>query len=400
MTPREKALLTVTCYGHFVSHFNMLVFPAILLPLSGHLGLPVEQVLGLSFIMYLLFGITALPWGLIADKMGAKPLMLVFFLGAGGCGFMASLTVDSPYLFSLCLAGIGLFSGIYHPAGLGWIAKEMEKTSKAMAFNGMFGNLGLASAPLLAGMVNHFLGLEAVYLALCLVNLGGLLLLAAVRNGEPEQALVREKKSDASHGWQPFLVLLCAMTLGGIAYRGTSVTLPAYFELSNGQLLERLMAFADSLGSANLSATLMVSCIYLIGMGGQYAGGWIGERYDLRWSYFAFHVITIPAALAMAATSNVTLVLCATVHSFFLLGMQPIENTLVARLTPPRLHSSAYGMKFILTFGFGALSVKIIERVNMTWGMSSVFIVLGMVSCLLCLVIIVLIMRTIPLRAM
>ena len=49
---------------------------------------------------------------------------------------------------------------------------------------------------------------------------------------------------------------------------------------------------------------------------------------------------------------------------FFLLGMQPLENTLVAGLTPVRMRSSAYGMKFILTFGVGAVSVKLIKIVE------------------------------------
>ena len=43
-------------------------------------------------------------------------------------------------------------------------------------------------------------------------------------------------------------------------------------------------------------------------------------------------------------------------YTFFALGMQPIENSLVAHLTPSRLRSFAYSLKFILVFGVGALS--------------------------------------------
>ena len=80
MTVRERAILIVSCYGHMMSHFNMLIFPAILLPLTGRLGLAMPEVLALSFWMYLLFGVTALPWGLLADRFGARPLLVLFHL--------------------------------------------------------------------------------------------------------------------------------------------------------------------------------------------------------------------------------------------------------------------------------------------------------------------------------
>ena len=64
MTPKnqnqnDRSILIVTCYGHFMSHFNMLVFPAMALPLAEHLNMALSDVLGLSFTMYLMFGLTA-----------------------------------------------------------------------------------------------------------------------------------------------------------------------------------------------------------------------------------------------------------------------------------------------------------------------------------------------------
>lgn len=367
----------------------MLVFPAILLPLSGKLGMDMGQTLALSFWMYLLFGLTALPWGLLADRYGARPLLAIFYLGAGLCGFLAAMNLSNPSALALALAGIGLFSGIYHPAGLGWISKEFEKTSQGMAYNGMFGNLGLATAPLLAGIVNYFWGAEAVYLVLGAVNMGGLFLLYLARN-DHGGLQVRKEKGSPKRSLAPFLVLLLAMTLGGIVYRGVSVTLPAYFELQNRDLYQGLLVFSGQIGSPNLFATLVTSVIYLVGMLGQYAGGRVGESYDLGRGYLIFHLITIPAALAMAFTTDTLLILFAMIHSFFLLGMQPLENTLVARLSPPKVHSSAFGLKFILTFGVGALSVKMVALVKADFGFSAVYISLACVSTLLVCTILVL----------
>jgi len=54
-----------------MSHYNMLVFHAVVLPLAGRLNMDMAQVLGISFWMYLLFGLTALPWGMVADRSPA-----------------------------------------------------------------------------------------------------------------------------------------------------------------------------------------------------------------------------------------------------------------------------------------------------------------------------------------
>jgi FSR family fosmidomycin resistance protein-like MFS transporter len=72
----------------------------------------------------------------------------------------------------------------------------------------------------------------------------------------------------------------------------------------------------------------------------------------------------------------------------------PIENTLVAKFTPRKLHHSAYGTKFILTFGVGAFAVKMIQAIETAYGIEGVFYALGMLSMMLVGVIVVLIRKT------
>lgn len=390
MSPNERNVLITTCFGHFLSHFNMLVFPAILLPLATRLNLPLAEVLGISFWMYLLFGVTALPWGIAADRFGAKALMKIYFGGAGLCGLIAAGWIDAPGLFALALAGIGLFSGIYHPAGLGLISKRITRVSYGMGINGMFGNLGLATAPLVAGMVTWFWGPRAAYLVVGGVNLAGLLVMMLLplptSADGPAKAVVK-------NGSKGFIILLAAMMLGGIVYRGATVVLPAYFELRNQGIFEWLTHHLPAGFSGNLVATTITSAIFLIGMLGQYMGGRVAESFSLPYSYLVFHLITIPAAFAMGLAVNLPLVIIALIYFFFLLGMQPIENTLVSRLTPPHWRHSAFGMKFVLTFGMGAIAVKGVQAIESVYAITWVYPALGCVSILLVITIGILIKR-------
>jgi len=393
MDSRELRVMFATCYGHFMSHFNMLVFPAVILPLAGRLKMDMAYVLDLSFWMYLLFGVTALPWGMIADRWGARPLFLIFYIGAGISGLGAAASIDHPERLSIALAMLGFFSGIYHPIGLGMISKEIKRISLGMAYNGMFGNLGLAMAPLLTGIVNWIWGPRAAFLVLGALNLLGVGLIsilprAKIHSSDP-------KGSEEENGLLgAFLILLVAMMLGGVVYRGATVILPAYFELKTPVIFQWLNSTIGIGLSRNLVATTVTSFIFIVGMLGQYTGGRTAERFNLGICYLIFHAITIPAAFLMASTTDLPLVLLTVIYFFFLLGMQPIENTLVARFTPNKLRHSAFGSKFVLTFGVGALAVKMIKTIETTFGIETVFYALGMVSVVLVAVIVILIRKT------
>ncbi len=394
MKPQERSILITCCFGHFITHFNMLVFPAVVLPLVGRLNLDMAHVIGLSFWMYLLYGFTSLPWGMAADRIGAKPLMFLFFLGAGLSALFAAYWTDSPVLFSIALAGMGLFTGIYHPTGLGLISKGMERMSLAMGYHGMFGNLGLALAPLLAGVCNWLWGPRAVYVATGTLNLIGLVLMLFLSLAEPERETEISKAKGNNGLLQTFLILLVALALAGIAYRGSTVVLPAYFELKNQGILQALSGLWGKDISPNLVATTITSLIYLVGILGQYAGGVVAERYEPRHSYLTFHALSMVVVFLMAVTHDVPLVLLALVYFFFLFGTQPIENTLVARFAPRRLHHSAFGIKGVVTFGVGALAVKMVGGIQNTWRIEATFIALGIVSVVLLVTVVLLIQRT------
>lgn len=396
MTRSEHFVLITTCFGHFLSHFNMLVFPAVVLPLAGRLDMPLAAVLGISFWMYLLFGLTALPWGLIADRLGANTLMRLYYAGAGVCGLIAAAWIDNPRGLAAALAGVGLFSGIYHPTGLGMISKHVSRVSVGMGINGMFGNLGLATAPLTAGIVTWVWGPRAAYLLLGLLNLAGLMVMTVLPLPTAETGPAKVKQSDGSKG---FMILLVTMMLGGIAYRGASVILPAYFELRNADLFQWLSQTLPAGLSANLVATVITSVIFLVGMFGQYMGGRVAERIPLPYGYLVFHLITIGPAFLMARAADLPLIYLALIYFFFLLGMQPIENTLVSLLTPARWRHAAFGMKFVLTFGVGALAVKGVGAIEHSAGIQWVYPALGCVSIVLVLTIVALILILKPKQA-
>jgi MFS family permease len=182
----------------------------------------------------------------------------------------------------------------------------------------------------------------------------------------------------------------------GITYRGNMILLPAYLELKTtffNKLID-FLSFIESQGTSTLAATVLTSIVLFTGIFGQILGGRLADRIDLRRGYLLVHAVSLPFILAMAFTTDYLLAICAGLYVFFSLGMQPIENSLIAALTPRKWRSTSYSVKFILNFGVGASAVYIIGAVKTAYSLESVYVFLAGVTALLVLSIIILNMAT------
>ena len=281
---------------------------------------------------------------------------------------------------------------------IGLISRGIRQIGKGMGINGMAGNLGFAFAPLITGFINWKWGPKAAYFFLGLFNLLGCALIFFLGVSEPEKK-TGAKKSDGEGLLKAFLILCVAMILGGITFRGLTVTLPSLLELRNPALLKSLAHAVSFLQSRNVAATLLTSLVFVIGIFGLYLGGYIADHADLRWGYIAFNGLAFFGALGMAYFTNIPLIAVSIFYAFFLMGLQPIENTLVAKYTPDRLRHSGYGVKFVLKFGVGAFAVQLIGWIKTAWSIQAVFIMMALVSVLVVATIMVLIIVTRPIKA-
>ena len=87
-----------------------------------------------------------------------------------------------------------------------------------------------------------------------------------------------------------------------------------------------------------------------------------------------------PQPWPWAWLADAPLALTAGLYFVFLLGSQPLENTLVTRLSPQSWRNSAFGLKFVLTFGVGSLAVALAGAAEASWGVWAIFPVLAPLS--------------------
>lgn len=368
---REKRIILVASLTHFLIHINMVIFPTIVLPFSRETGMPISEVFPLSFMMYLLYGMLALPAGYAADRWSKVALLKLCMIGMGLSSLGVAFSKGAGD-FSFFLALTGLFCGLYHPVGMGLIAKEIKAQGRAHGINGAFGALGEGLGPLVAGITLFFLDWRWVYLITGVMGLMGFVAAFFISVTEREHHEIDAERGKDTHKreyWGYFLFLLAAMTLGGLIYRANLTSLPAYLETNAGSLIDILtdIAGVGGVNSTSGAAGILASSLFIFTIAGQYVGGWMADRYDLRWVYLLVHLAAIPFVIGMAYLTGPWLYLSAGFFLFFTLGMQPVENSLVTKFIPRRWLSTGYGIKFTFTFGVGALAVYEVAYVE-KWG--------------------------------
>ena len=380
----EKRILLITCPAHFFCHFFVLVFPAVTMPMVTTLGMPIEDVVKLSFLMYLCFGLFALPVGLMVDHWQAKGMIIIGML-LEGVGLIVAGLYPRPEVMVIALGVVGIGASVYHPAGLALISRTIRQRGYALGFNGVFGNLGIASAPLVTGVLTWLTSWQTTFVILGIVAIVSGLGFLGVQVNEKSVSTKRTHDAGGSELVTYYLILCVALVFAGIAYRGNMLLLPAYIELKTTFFHNLISAFSfiKTHGTATLAATVLTSLVLLTGIFGQMFGGKLADRMDLRRAYLLVHGCSLPFILAMAFTTNFALAACAAAYVFFSLGMQPVENSLIAALTPERWRSTSFAVKFILNFGVGASVVYLIGPIKRAYSLETVYVFLAAATLLL-----------------
>ncbi len=341
--PSARLALAFSCLGHAYMHLFTAFYFVIALSLEAEWGLPNHELVKLWALGSLLVGLAALPAGWLGDRWSASGMMAVFFIGLGVSGIVCGL-VDSSFALMLGLAAVGLFSAIYHPVGIAWVVKSARARGMALAVNGIFGSLGIASAGLIAGVLIDAFSWRAAFIVpgvVCLAT--GLALVVALRLG-----WVRETEADRTPEPAPsrgdmlrvYAVLLLTMMVMGLMFHATQASLPKIFDLR----------LRDMAGEGAFGIGVLVALVYTAGGFMQLVGGWLADRFPLKPIYLCAFVFQVPVMALLATAASAPLMGLAVLTVVLSAVALPAENMLLARYTPQRHRGLAFGVKFVLAF--------------------------------------------------
>jgi len=394
MNDNDRTIVGLAMLAHAMVHTFELSIPILVPVWLAEFG-TTQAVVGVVVSAgYALFGIGALPGGVLADAYGSRRLIAGCLLGMGGA-FALLGVAPSLWVVALALVLWGVAASVYHPSGLALLSKGVTEQGSAFAYHGMAGNLGIAVGPLVTTLLLLVLDWQMVVVVLAVPAFAAALV--ALRADVDEAAAVgadgaNDARADGGvasvselvvdsrtlfSGW--FVAVFGVVMLSGLYYRGVLTFLP--------ELLSGLALFApvDLAGETLEPARYLYAGLLTVGMAGQYVGGKLTDRMEnARGIAIAFGVL---AALALAfvpasAAGLGPLLAVSFVLGFFLFVVQPLYQATVAVYTPSGARGLSYGYTYLGVFGIGALGAAIAGVVLQYASPAALFAVLAVFASL------------------
>jgi len=372
---RERLHFLLLNIGHFLDHLFTLIFATVAaLALHREWGLGYAELLKYATPGFFAFGVFALPAGWLADKWSREGMMSVFFIGIG-LASIATAFARTPLELALGLFVVGVFAAIYHPVGLAIVVEKWKNTGMRIAVNGVWGNLGVASAALITGYFIDHGGWRIAFVVPGIVSI--LIGIAYTVLMWPELVRARPRvKAKAAAQALPADVKALLVRVSAIVFLTTAVS-SIVFQSTTFALPK---VFDERLGGITVSATALGGLAFLVfalGSMGQLVVGHFLDRVGPRTVFIAAAAIQVLFFMLMPGLADWAALLCAMAFMLAAFGQIPINDYMIGRLADGEWRARIYGVRYVVSFTVLAAALPLIAFVYENWGFDALFRVLA-----------------------
>jgi MFS family permease len=391
---RERLHFLLLNVGHFLDHLFMLIFATVAaLALTREWGLGYADLLKYATPGFFAFGVFALPAGWLADRWSRDGMMSVFFIGIG-IASVATAFARTPFEVAVGLFVVGVLAAIYHPVGLAIVVQKWRNTGMRIAVNGVWGNLGVASAALVTGYFIDNGGWRTAFVVPGIVSI----LIGAAYTALQWREIVtprpRGQAKAAATSGQPAEIRALLLRVSAIVFLTTAVS-SVVFQSTTFALPK---VFDERLGGLAISATAvgqLAFVVFAVGSLGQLIVGHFLDRLGPRTVFIAAASLQVAFFAAMPGLADWAALLCALVFMLGAFGQIPINDYLIGRLADGEHRARVYGARYVVSFTALAASLPLISFVYNSWGFDALFRVLAL-SAAVILAAVMLLPRKLP----
>ena len=356
--------------GHFLDHLFMLIFASVAaFQLNSEWGMSYAALIPYATPGFIAFGACALLAGWIADKWSREGMIVIFFIGIGMSSILTGMA-NNPIQIAIGLTLVGIFAAVYHPVGLAMVVHGRTKTGIPLAINGIFGNMGVASAALLTGFLVDNSGWRSAFFVPGVVSIVlGIAYLIFIRgektleDANEATGKVVEPASISRQTFQRiFTIILFTTAIGGLVFQSTTFALPKIFE-------ERLVDFAGTATMVGWYAFLVFSLAAFA----QLLIGYLVDHHSIRIVFAAVALSQAVLFFLMTHLQGIAALLVAFAFMFVVFGQIPINDVLIGRMARSEWRSRVYALRYIVTFSVMAATLPLISWVHQNWGFEKLF---------------------------
>ena len=367
--PRSPGLPAVVNFllnvGHGIDHMFLLIFATAVGSVAVEFGYTNwTDLMPYSVGAFALFGLGAIPAGRMGDLWGRRIMMIIFFLGMGASALLTAMTQNA-WQLAAALTLMGAFAAIYHPVGIPMLVRNVPNPGTVIGINGLAGNLGIAVAALVTGLLVKWIGWRAAFVVPGLISIACGIVFAITCPKEAD-APSKGKGGKAKVTLSPamlvraFAVMTAAAATGSILFNFTTN--------GNTQLLTE-----GFLGVIEDPAVLgaMLAVIYAIASLAQIVVGRLIDKMPFKPLQWWISVIQVPVIIFAAHTQDWWLFAALLAVMILVFGSIPFTDAMIVRYVDDRLRSRVAGMRLAVAFGISSLAVWLLGPLVKAIGFSA-----------------------------
>ena len=371
----SRPLTLLLNLAHALDHLFLLIFATAVAAIAADFGFARwEDLMPYGAGAFVMFGLGSAPAGRLGDLWGRRRMMLLFYFGIGASSLLAALTQNA-WQLAAALTLLGTFSAIYHPVGIPMLLQHSTRPGNTIGWSGLSGNLGIAAAALVTGLLVSLAGWRAAFVVPGVLSLLLGLVFARVAPPEHEPPARRTSKAAVALPTSMLARVFAVMTMVAI----TSSVLFNFTTNGNGQLMtERLHGLVNDPSTLGL----LLAGVYAVASLAQLIVGRLIDRMPIKPLYLCIVLAQVPL-LAVAAHAQGWWIFLAMIGAMaFIFGAIPFTDAMIVRYVDDRLRSRVAGMRLTVAFGFSSAAVWLLGPMVKANGFATMMLVMAGVALL------------------
>ena len=256
----------------------------------------------------------------------------------------------------LALAAIGVFAGIYHPVAIAAVVRLAHGSGRAIALNGVYGNMGFAGATVFTGLLMAAFGWRSAFIVPGIASIALGLLALQFMGREVDVPKDEPATRIAPAALRPALIRVfvfvgVAAVFGGLIFNGITVAVPKLFEqqihLDNGNLM--------------LSSTL-AAVAFAVAAFAQLPTGRLLDRYGAKPVTLCILSLQVPILALVGQIWGLPLMGVTIMALLLVFGEIPVTDWLIGRHIAGAWQSRIYAVNYLFALGVSVLTFPLISE--------------------------------------
>jgi FSR family fosmidomycin resistance protein-like MFS transporter len=375
VSPAFLGLIPLFVLAHFGHH----LLTAIAIPLSpfirSEFALSYAQTGLIMSAFTIAYGVSQLPSGWLADRIGSRIMITIGVCGVGIAGVLVGLS-QTYVLAAVFLALMGVMGGAYHPAASPIISASVDtkRRGQALGLHMIGGSASHFVAPLVAAAIAVAWGWRGAYFSLAIPTVAfGIVFYWLLGRRHTTESMARGKTGEKEGGHfapkqlRRLVAIIVLSTFTHAVVRSSIAFIPLYM--------------VDQFGVSQEGAAAAMALYFSAGLWASPVGGHLSDRVGAIPVLMFVCLIAGPVVYLLNIMPGIIGigVLLVTLGAITFVRM-PVSESYVVGHTPERYRSTVIGIYFFGNMEGGGLLIPLVGYLIDQIGFNASFTITGIAT--------------------